>query len=59
MTDFDYCHCPVCGKDFIKAPMHVYHVYGKRDRLVCSYHCMRESERRRKKKNGKRILPYD
>ena len=47
--------CPICGKTFVPAPMHVYHVACKQTR-VCSYHCALESERRHeagKKKTGR------
>lgn len=39
--------CPICGKKFIPEVDHVYK--NKSDpyrRLVCTYSCMRESERR-------------
>lgn len=29
--------CPVCGKNFVPAPFHVYK--NKKGKLVCSYHC--------------------
>lgn len=38
--------CPICGKTFIPASLHAYR--DKRTyktRRVCSYKCMRESER--------------
>lgn len=38
--------CPVCGKSFISAPMHVYkdrRSYGTKK--VCSWKCVCESER--------------
>lgn len=37
--------CPTCKKKFIPAPEHAWQV-GK-SRIVCSYSCMREEERRR------------
>lgn len=39
--------CPICGKKFLPEVLHVYR--DKTDpnrRLVCTYSCMRESERR-------------
>lgn len=50
--------CPICGKKFIPEPLHVYR--DKTDpngKLVCTYSCMRESERRleeRRSKDGRR-----
>ena len=39
--------CPICGKKFLPEPLHVYKDKSDPDRkLVCTYHCMRESERR-------------
>ena len=37
--------CPVCGKSFYPASMHVYKDHRNTDRLVCTYSCARESER--------------
>ena len=37
--------CPICNKEFLPAPYHVFKVYH-RTKLVCSYHCALESERR-------------
>jgi hypothetical protein len=45
--------CPVCGKIFIPAPMHVYHERNKyKGRYVCSFSC--ESKTIGKKKKGGR-----
>ena len=47
--------CPVCGKVYVPAPEHVYHMPARKTR-VCSYHCMLEAERRHeagKKKTGR------
>ena len=47
--------CPICGKVFCPAPMHVYKLPNRNTR-VCSYHCMLEAERRHeagKKKTGR------
>lgn len=32
--------CPVCKKNFIPAPYHIYRRKNKGKALVCSYHCM-------------------
>jgi hypothetical protein len=39
--------CPICGKMFIPAPMHVYKRYYKNGRAkwLCSYHCLLEWDR--------------
>ena len=36
--------CPVCGKSFVPAPYHVYHVEGQKERC-CSYTCMLKGNR--------------
>ena len=46
--------CPVCGKNFIPAPFHIYKIKGKI--LVCTYKCMLEYEKTRKLKS-KQIRP--
>lgn len=43
-THFVDTECPICGKNFIPAPMHVYNDGNK---AVCSYHCHLEAFRRR------------
>jgi hypothetical protein len=51
--------CPICGKKFLPEVLHVY--YDKTDpnqKRVCTYSCMRESERRleeRHKQDGRRL----
>ena len=46
--------CPICGKNFIPAAMHVYNDGNK---AVCSYHChleairRKEAEKKKKKRN--------
>lgn len=51
--------CPICGKKFLPEVLHVY--YDKTDpsqKRVCTYSCMRESERRleeRRTKDGRRL----
>ena len=38
--------CPVCGLEFIPAPMHSYKVGNSaHNKLVCSYSCMRKWEK--------------
>lgn len=54
----DMSKCPICGKEFIPAPQHIYKMKtnGGYTKLLCSYHCMRayeekvEKERQKKKK---------
>lgn len=40
--------CPICNKAYFPAAKHAYKTFPKKtdSRYVCSYHCMRESERR-------------
>ena len=38
--------CPVCGKIFIPAGMHVYRTRDKRSIMVCSYTCENKTRRR-------------
>lgn len=48
--------CPICGKTFIPGSEHVYR--DKSDpykHLVCSYPCMRESERRQEERRAKMV----
>lgn len=41
--------CPVCGKEFIPAPFHVYKVYTKGQyKLACSWNCVRKWEKKKK-----------
>ena len=45
--------CPVCKKLFLPAPQHAYNIsrFGTNwVRLVCSYHCMRDWERKQEAK---------
>ena len=46
--------CPICGKKFVPAPMHVYKVKG---RLVCTWGCVckyeKEKENEKISRNGK------
>lgn len=55
--------CPICGKKFLPEVGHVY--YDKTDpnrKRVCTYSCMRESERRleaKRTKNGRRYKRLD
>lgn len=39
--------CPVCGKIFIPAPFHYYKL--KKRKLVCSWNCQIEGEKRKAK----------
>ena len=39
--------CPVCGKTYIAAPEHVYRDQRNKQRKVCSWRCVCESERLR------------
>lgn len=45
--------CPICKKKYVPAPYHAYRESPK-GRLVCSYHCALESDRRKKRKYIKR-----
>lgn len=47
--------CPVCGKIFIPAPLHVYkRNYGRvgRTKYLCSYHCMLAYDKEHPPKRG-------
>ena len=37
INDFGECHCPICGKTFIPAPMHRYVLHNQK---ICSWHCL-------------------
>lgn len=37
--------CPVCGKEFYPVQLHSYKDKRNKTLLVCTYTCMRESER--------------
>lgn len=41
--------CPVCKKEFIKSPYHIYKAAGN-GAFVCSYSCMMQSRRRHEEK---------
>lgn len=43
---FDVRICPVCGKEFIKRPEHVYtvRIHGHKQ-FVCSYSCVNDHEK--------------
>lgn len=50
--------CPVCGKTFVPAPLHAYRdKRANTNKLVCSYACMRKSERMKEYAN-KRKRPH-
>ena len=57
--------CPICGRTFIPAPCHVFHVDGKPYKKVCSWTCLCESRRRDPKLNtcgqgrAKQVIKYD
>lgn len=42
--------CPVCGKDFIPAALHVYKDKRAPYKKVCSWSCVRRSEQMKKKR---------
>lgn len=46
--------CPICGKEYLPAPMHVYKMPTKNGRLVCSYSCALKAEREHEEKRMKR-----
>lgn len=39
--------CPVCKKTFIPAPLHIYML--NKSKLVCSWNCQIEGERKKEK----------
>ncbi len=45
--------CPICGKQFIPAPLHRYKAEDKRHRVykLCSYSCSRKAEKSSKWNN--------
>ena len=47
--------CPICGKNFIPAAMHVYNDGNK---AVCSYHCHLEAFHRREAEKKKKVRHY-
>ena len=47
ITGFVDRTCPICGRNFIPAPEHVYKVLGKK---VCTWTCMLKGEREIEKK---------
>lgn len=51
--------CPICGKKFLPEVLHAY--YDKTDpnkKRVCTYSCMRESERRLEEQRTRTIRRY-
>ena len=51
--------CPICGKKFIPEVDHVYRDKSASDgRFVCTYSCMRESERRAEERRAKTKQSY-
>lgn len=45
--------CPVCKKNFIPAPYHIYKT-ATGGKLVCTYTCMLKSERKHEQKARKK-----
>lgn len=51
--------CPICKKTFVAEMQHIYRDKSDPNHpLVCTYSCMRESERRAEKKREKRVGRY-
>lgn len=53
--------CPICGKEYIPATMHIYKVdliRPYRKALVCSWKCVMEGERQveQMRQRGKKVL---
>ncbi len=48
--------CPICGKTFIPAQLHVYkvHFLGSHDKTVCSWKCVMDGERAQEQKRQRR-----
>lgn len=47
--------CPICGKNFVPAPMHIYNDSGyKGGKPVCSYTCHLEAFRRKEAEKKKK-----
>ena len=48
--------CPVCGKNFVPAPMHIYKIRNKNKclNLVCTYGCMISWEKKHEKRPRKK-----
>ena len=44
--------CPICGKNFIRSPLHIYMVKTK---PVCSYGCRNKYERENPKKRYRTV----
>lgn len=45
--------CPLCGSDFIVPDADVW-VYRRGNKMLCSWHCVREYDRKTKTKKHKR-----
>lgn len=53
---FESRACPICKKPFIPAPLHAYKVNTKNGvKLVCSWHCVMEDERRKEQRKRDRV----
>lgn len=51
--------CPICGKNFVAELQHIYRDKSNPSHpLVCTYPCMRESERRAEEKRENRVKRY-
>lgn len=50
--------CPICGKLYIPAPLHIYRVSNGRggQKRVCKWSCVMEGERRLK--NKQKVFTY-
>lgn len=47
--DMKLVKCPVCGKNYIPAPLHVYKIKNG-TMLVCSWSCLRAYEKEHEKR---------
>lgn len=53
--------CPVCGKNFVPAPEHIYRIRINKNRsnLVCTYNCMinwqNKHEKRSRREYAKKV----
>lgn len=53
-------YCPICGKEFIVTPLHVYKAQDKKHRYqkynLCSWSCLRNAEKSDRWKIGDKII---
>ena len=48
--------CPICGKNFIPAPLHIYKVQEKETLVFCSYTCWNKYlDKHERKRYSKRL----